>query len=129
MARSTSDTNESRRRFSHLAAIFTVVIERYRDLVSLHPLAASQIDSEAPQNRKLDFNALNYKIDIENACTDAIKGQANEEELKDVIDRLIAGDQSVPETLARQAIRLCASVLEARGLEPARYGSRKRVTP
>lgn len=121
MPRSTNDTNESRKRFAHLALIFTTVIAKYRDLCSLHPLVASQIDHDVPANRRFDFNACDYKIDITRACEAAVKGQANEDELKDAIDRLIAGDQSVPETLTRQVIRLVGAKFISHQLEPARY--------
>lgn len=135
MPRSTTDTNESRKRLAHLARVFSVVIQRYRDLCNLYPIAASQIDSDAPSNRRLDFAACDYKIDIENACVDAIAGQINRTELEDTIDRLIAGDHSVSEGITRQAVRLVGTEFEKRGLEPAKYlkrikrGRGERVTP
>lgn len=135
MPRSTTDTNESRRRFAHLVNVFSVVIQRYRDLCNLHPLACSQFDDDAPQNRRLDFAVIDYKIDIENACVDAIAGQINRTELENAIDKLIVGNESVPEGLTRQAIRLCGAAFEKRQLEPAKYlrrikrGRGERVTP
>jgi hypothetical protein len=133
MAR-TLDTNKSRARFAHLNLIFTVVIERYRDILNLSPLVASQIDSDAPHNRNLDFAQLDYKVDIENACEAAVQGQPNEAELKDAIDRLTAGDQTISDPLAKQVIRLCGREFEERRLEPALYlrrirrGSSEQVT-
>jgi hypothetical protein len=121
-----SDSNPARARFAHLTAVFHTVLEKYKYLCNLHPLVASQIDHDAPLNRRLDFSACDYLIDIQNACAYAVRGQRNEAELKDAIARLIAGDHTVPETLMRQAIRLCGTAFESRRLEPIAYLRRIR---
>lgn len=135
MARSTIDSNESRRRFAHLSLVFTTILEQYREISNRHPLVASSIDDETQsRSRRLDYNGIEYLADITAACEAAVKGQANADELRDAIDKLIAGDQTVPEVLTRQIIRLCGAVFEKRQLEPSAYlrhikrGRGERVT-
>lgn len=113
-----------------------MVIERYRDILNLHPLACSQFDSDAPQNRRLDFAVIDYKTDIENATAASFRGLPDEDKLQTTWFQLVANDQTADLALINKVIRTCGKIYQQRGLEPAQYlrrikrgrGERVRVT-
>jgi len=116
-----SDTNPARARFARLSAIFTDVIERYRTILNLHPIVASQIDDEIPPNRRLDFSAVDFKIDIENATAASLHGFPDEDKLQKTWFQLVAKDQTADLALTKKVVRLCGQMYQKRGLEPSRY--------
>jgi hypothetical protein len=118
---------DSGNKFNRQRILFETVINSYKEILALSPVVASQIDPDAPtHSRKLDFVALEYKCDIENAAKHAFHNQPDEQALKDGIDRIIAEDPTVPHTLVHRIIRLTAPVLERRQLEPFKYMVRVR---
>lgn len=116
-----SDSNPARARFAHLSAIFTDVLERYRTILNLHPLAAGRIDDDLPPNRKLDFAVIDYKTDIENATAASLLGLPDEDKLQKTWFQLVANDQTADLALTKRVIRACGQMYQKRGLEPSRY--------
>jgi hypothetical protein len=114
-------------KFNRQRVLFGMVIDAYRKLLALSPVVASAIDPDAPtHSRKLDFCAVDYKVDITNAVRDSFKNQPDEEALKNAIDRMIEDDPTVPPVIAWKVIRLCSKTFSDRHLEPALYLKRIR---
>ena len=114
-----SDSNTSRQRFAHSYLIFTSVVQQHKAICDLPLLVASEIDIDAPtRSRRLDFAAIDYKVDIESATTASLRGLRDEAQLQKTWFQLVAGDQTTDADLAKRVIRACAPVYEQRGLEP-----------
>lgn len=116
-----SDSNSARAKFARLSAIFIDVVEKYRTILALPQLVCSQFDDETSPNRKLDFNAINYKTDIENATAASLRGLPDEDKLQKTWFQLVANDQTADLALTKRVIRACGQMYQKRGLEPSRY--------
>lgn len=116
-----SDSNPARARFARLNAIFIDVVEKYRSILALPQLVCSQFDDETSPNRKLDFNAIDYKTDIENATAASFRGLPDEDKLQQTWLKLVANDQTTEPALINKVIRTCGKIYQQRGLQPNQY--------
>jgi hypothetical protein len=95
-------------------AVFYSVISAYRDLLSLSAMTARNYD-EHVYPRKLIPDAINYKVDIQNATAKALKN--NQELILQWEDAAFDEGFNVSPSIVRE----CARVYSARELQPQIY--------
>lgn len=110
---------------THQRGYFEAVAKVYWRIVNSYPIVAMNPDEDAEsKSYPLSFLATDYKVDIESATEKALRGKPD---LQAAWFKIVAGNRSVPTSLATQVIEACAPIYEQRGLEPWAYFRRSTL--
>jgi hypothetical protein len=101
------------------AALVLFVIETYARIKECPPICALDPHPQ-PVTRSMSWrpDLANFTVDVESATSDALQDHP---ELQSAWFGLAAGNETVPEDIARQVVFRCGRYYRARGLHPADY--------
>jgi hypothetical protein len=100
--------------------LFDTVTKAYRVIRSAHPLAASNPDLLSPPNKRLTFNSIDFKVDVERATAFALGGP-NQAVLLRAWFNLVAEKPDVDPGIVQEVISRASVVYKDRSLDPADY--------
>ena len=99
--------------------LFMDVLKAYTVILNSHPVIALNPERDAPtQSRRLSFDAVNYRIDIERSVARALKDKPSHQA---VFFKLVAHDRDIDAALKRETIEACAKQFDRDGLDPVVY--------